>query len=206
MFKYILSKLIKKSHLSSIRNSKVDQRSKIEAGCSFVSSSIEKYSFCGYDCEIISADIGKFTSIANNVVIGGARHPMEWVGMSPVFYAGRDSINKKFSRYPLPDIKRTSIGNDVWIGRSAIILSGVCIGDGAVIGAGSVVTKDVPSYGIVAGNPASLIRYRFNELVIKKLQEIRWWDLSEQTLSKAVTFIKSPEEFIEFIEDNDRKI
>ena len=74
------------------------------------------------------------------------------------------------------------IGHDVWIGRSAIVLAGVTVGDGSVIGAGSVVTKDVPPYAIVAGNPARLIRYRFDENVIQKLKEINWWNFSEARL------------------------
>jgi acetyltransferase-like isoleucine patch superfamily enzyme len=141
-----------------------------------------KYSYCGYDCEIINAKIGNFTSIANNVVIGGANHPMDWVGMSPVFYEGRDSITKKFSKFKLDEPKVCHIGNDVWIGRSSIVLSGVSISDGAVIGAGSVVTKDVPSYAIVAGNPAKFIRSRFDDETINQLIKIKWWSFSDSKL------------------------
>jgi tetrahydrodipicolinate N-succinyltransferase len=69
-----------------------------------------------------------------------------------------------------------SIGNDVWIGKNAIIKSGVTIGDGAVIGAGAVVVKDVPAYGVVAGVPAKLIRMRFSETVVERMLLIKWWD------------------------------
>lgn len=74
------------------------------------------------------------------------------------------------------------IGNDVWIGDNTTILEGVTIGDGAVIGAGSVVTKDVEPYGIYAGNPASLIKYRFPEDVREELQQIKWWDCNMDIL------------------------
>lgn len=72
--------------------------------------------------------------------------------------------------------KRIAIGNDVWIGANASVLPGIVIGDGAVIGAGSVVTKNIPPYAIVAGNPAKIIKYRFNEKVIEKMKEWEWWN------------------------------
>lgn len=90
----IYSKIIKKIRFYSFKNSTIHPTSKIESGTTFYDSNMEKHSFCGYDCEIIQVEIGKYTSIANNVVIGGARHPMEWVSTSPVFYSGRDSIKK----------------------------------------------------------------------------------------------------------------
>lgn len=200
---YIFSKFMKKIRLSSIKNSQIDPTSKIESGSNVLFSKMGKYSFCGYDCEIICAEIGMFTSIASGVVIGGARHPMEWAGMSPAFYVGRDSIKKKFAKHELPNPKITTVGNDVWIGRSAILLSGISIGDGAVIGAGAVVTKDVPAYAIVAGNPAKIIRYRFDLQIINKLQEVRWWDMPEYQLKNAACLIKDPVKFIDFLKKND---
>ncbi|MDO9145881.1 MULTISPECIES: CatB-related O-acetyltransferase [Comamonadaceae] len=199
--KSFLSKILKKARLSSIRYSNVDPTSKIESGTSFFSSTMGRYSFCGYDCDIYYANIGSFTSIANQVVIGGASHPMDWVGMSPVFYAGRDSINKKFSKYTLDTPLNTTIGNDVWIGRSAIIMSGVRIGNGAVIGAGAIVAKDVPPYAIVAGNPAKLIRYRFSSDLVSALEDSKWWLLDEQSLNYLAKYIKNPEQFISEFRD-----
>jgi len=81
------------------------------------------------------------------------------------------------------------IGNDVYIGYHVIILSGVTIGDGAVIGAGSVVAGDVPPYAIVAGNPAHIVRYRFDEETITKLLEIRWWDWPDEKVKENVHLI-----------------
>lgn len=185
----LIAKFFKKIRLSAVKNSIIHKSSKIESGSLFYNSDMGKYSYCGYDCEIINAKIGNFTSIANNVVIGGANHPMNWVGMSPVFYEGRDSVTKKFSKFKLDDPKVCHIGNDVWIGRSSIVLSGVTISDGAVVGAGSVVTKDVPSYAIVAGNPARFIRNRFDDETIRQLIKINWWSFSDSKLhSLAHTF------------------
>lgn len=197
---YYLSKILKKGRFSAIWNSRIDKTSKIESGSSFSNSVMGRYSFCGYDCEITNTIIGNFTSIANNVVIGGATHPMEWVGMSPVFYSGRDSVKKKFTYFDLESPKDTLVGNDVWIGRSAIIISGVNIGDGSVIGAGSVVTKDVPPYAIVAGNPARVIRFRFDKITIERLVKISWWNFNNVDLKTYSKFIKDPNLFINTIE------
>lgn len=83
------------------------------------------------------------------------------------------------------------IGNDVWIGYEAVILSGVTIGDGAIIGARAVVTKDVPSYTVVGGVPSKPIRKRFDEGTIQKLEEIRWWDWEEERIKKNIQAIQS---------------
>ena len=83
------------------------------------------------------------------------------------------------------------IGNDVWIGYEAVILSGVTIGDGAIIGTRAVVTKDVPSYMVVGGVPAKPIRKRFDEETIQKLEEIRWWDWEEERIKKNIQAIQS---------------
>jgi chloramphenicol O-acetyltransferase type B len=194
--KSLISRLIKKAHLCSVRKSSIHPSSKIEAGSNVVFSRFDRYSFCGYDCDIFYAEIGSFTSIANQVVIGGARHPMEWVGMSPVFYRGRDSVRKKFSQHELSRPRITSVGHDVWIGRSAIIMSGVKIGNGAVVGAGAIVTKDVPPYAIVAGNPAKLIRFRFSPDLISSLEDSNWWLLGDDRIEYLARYIKNPEMFI----------
>jgi acetyltransferase-like isoleucine patch superfamily enzyme len=194
--KFLIGKGLKKSRLSFIRDSFIHPTSKVESGTSFVSSVLGKYSFCGYDCDIHKCIIGNFTSIANQVVIGGATHPMNWVSMSPVFYSGRDSIKKKFSKNSRSPDSKTIIGNDVWIGRNVIVLSGVIVGDGAVLGAGSIVTKNVPPYAIVAGNPAKIIRYRFNKNIIKGLQLSQWWHWDDAKLLRFADHIKYPIKFI----------
>jgi len=133
------------------------------------------------------------------VIIGGARHPMEWVSMSPVFYAGRDSVRTKFAEHVLVSPDPVNIGNDVWIGSAAILLSGISVGDGAVVGAGSVVTKDVPPYAIVAGNPAKLIRYRFDNETIKKIMEIKWWNFTDEQLLRMGKCFNQPNCFFKMM-------
>jgi acetyltransferase-like isoleucine patch superfamily enzyme len=157
---------------------------------------MNKYSFCGYDCEIINSEIGSFCSIADNVTIGGAMHPVQWVSMSPVFYKGRDSVKKKYSEHERDLDKRTIIGHDVWIGKNALIKQGVHIGTGAVIGMGSVVTKNIPQYEIWAGNPAKFIRKRFDDSIINTLLEIKWWEWDENKLAKEAVCFNDIEIFI----------
>ena len=134
-----------------------------------------RHSFCGYDCEITNTEIGSFCSIANNVIIGGGMHPMDWVSTSPAFYIGRDSVKAKFATHTREPVKKIIIGHDVWIGQYALIKQGITVGTGAVIGMGSVVTKDVEPYSIVAGKPACLINHRFNEDIVQKLLHSKWW-------------------------------
>ena len=83
------------------------------------------------------------------------------------------------------------MGNDVWVGMSAVVLPGVNVADGAVIGAGSVVTKNVPPYAIVAGNPAKVLKYRFPDNIIDRLLSLQWWNFSDEMLRESSELFKS---------------
>ena len=195
------NKIVKKLRLSSIRYSQIDRTSKIESGSNLVNVKMGRYSFCGYDCEIVNAEIGAFCSIANEVKIGGAMHPIEWVSTSPVFFKGKDSVSKKYVEFDRPSHKYTRIGNDVWIGGGAYIKQGISIGDGAVIGMGAVVTKSVPPYAIVGGNPARIIRMRFSADIIEQLIKSEWWKLPDIDLQKCAPYIKEPSIFVQKVRD-----
>lgn len=137
--------------------------------------------------------IGKFCSIAANVkIVLGADHRLDWV-----------------STYPFPALEKiwpeadgvkghpaskgdVVIGNDVWIAEGAVIMSGVKIGDGAVIGGQSVVSKDVGPYAIVSGNPARLVKKRFDDETIEKLLDIQWWNWPVEKIRKNVHLLCSP--------------
>jgi acetyltransferase-like isoleucine patch superfamily enzyme len=136
-----------------------------------------------------SLTIGKYCSISRNVTIFlGSEHRIDWVSTYPFPVIWEDA--KSITGHPSTK-GDVIIGNDVWIGYEVTILSGVHIGDGAAIGACSVVTKDVPPYAIVAGNPARVLRYRFDEGTIKKLLKIKWWDWPDEKVKKNVHLICS---------------
>ena len=198
---YYWAKFFKKTQGKAILNSVVHKSSKIEAGSAVLNSIMDKHSFCGYYCEINNAEIGSFCSISNHVIIGGGMHPINWASTSPVFYKGRDSVKTKFSEFERENEKRTIIGNDVWIGARVMLKQGVTIGNGAIIGMGSVVTKDVAPYSIVAGCPAKEIRKRFDPLIIERMLLSEWWKMPEEKLKNAAKFIKNPEVFLKFIEE-----
>lgn len=129
-------------------------------------------------CSIFNANIGKYCSIAKGVKIGLGRHPVNLISTNSIFYKSgiRDDWWRKLN---FDEELPVEIGNDVWIGLESTILDGVKIGDGAIIAAKSVVTKDVPPYAIVGGIPARIIKFRFNKDIIEKLLELRWWDYSD---------------------------
>lgn len=185
---YLWTKIIKKLRGRAIINSKIAKTSKIHSGSHIVNSSMGRYSYCGYDCQIINCEIGSFCSIANNVSIGASMHPIEWVSTSPVFRAGRDSIKIKYSEHEYCGEKKTIIGHDVWIGERSLIKQGVTIGTGSIIGMGSVVTKDIEPYSIVAGCPAKLIRKRFDNSVIKKMFITQWWNKDDDWLKRNAEY------------------
>ena len=152
-------------------------------------SYIGKGTYINTCCRIQKALIGNFCSIADNVFIGFGAHPTRlFVSTYPAFYYNTTSqIDFSFHKESIPlfdaytyvDLDNkylTQVGNDVWIGSHALIMDGVKIGDGAIIAAGSIVTKDVAPYAIVGGIPAKTIRYRFSDLYIKFLLDFAWWN------------------------------
>ena len=123
--------------------------------------------------------IGKFCSIAKGVefIMNGANHRMNCISTYPFYIMGGDwgsALKPHTNELPLKG--DTIVGNDVWIGQNVTILPGVHIGDGAIIGANSVVSKDIPAYAIAAGNPCRVKKMRFSEHEIEILEEVKWWD------------------------------
>ncbi|MEA5476820.1 Vat family streptogramin A O-acetyltransferase [Pseudanabaena galeata UHCC 0370] len=134
--------------------------------------------------------IGKFCAIARGVkfIMNGANHSMSGISTYPfqIFWNEWNAQNLEF-----PYKGDTVIGNDVWIGYEAVIMAGVKIGDGAIIASKSVVTKDVPPYAIVGGNPATLIRKRFEDQAIAQLLEIAWWNWDMEKITRNLDQIVS---------------
>lgn len=138
--------------------------------------------------------IGKFCQIGfgTRFILSDANHQMDGFSTYPFFIFGLHSEGyQDWANYNvnLTDKGDTRIGNDVWFGQEATVMPGVTIGDGAIIGARALVTKDVPPYSIVGGNPAKIIRKRFDDETIAKLQEIKWWDWPEEKITKSIPAI-----------------
>lgn len=148
--------------------------------------------------------IGKFCQIASGVefIMNGANHQMNAVSTFPFYTLEGWNMNVP-SIEDLPLKGDTIIGNDVWIGQNATILPGVHIGDGAIIGANSVVGSDVEAYTIVAGNPARLIRKRFDDELTSLLLNYKWWDQSIEDIQELIPIITNHDlEFVkEFLKD-----
>lgn len=138
--------------------------------------------------------IGRYCSFGPNVRYFGANHPYRYACMSPYFYRA-DWWEEEYNIKDVPR-KELIIGNDVWIGYGTIITSSCGkIGNGAVIGAGSIVTKDIPAYAIAMGSPAKVHGYRFPEDIQKKLEESKWWELEPIELIDYYDVIDIPEEW-----------
>lgn len=128
--------------------------------------------------------IGNFCSIASDVKIFlGGNHRTDWITTYPFGHIHNNNFNR-FNGKGHPTTKGDIIiGNDVWIGQNATIMSGVKIGDGAVIANNSHVVKDVEPYSIVGGNPAKFIKYRFTKEQIEELLKIKWWDWDDEKIN-----------------------
>ena len=167
--------------------SRVSKRGKVNRFAKIVNSEIGRYSYVGVRSWVIYAEVGDFCSIANDVNIGLAKHSLDYLSTSPIFTEKKNGTGYSWvEKSCFVPSERTVIGNDVWIGYRAIIRGGVKVGNGAIVGAGAVVTKDVPAYAIVGGVPAKIIRYRYPQEMIRRLEQMRWWEIEDGVLQKNI--------------------
>lgn len=171
-----------------------------ENNVTFVDSQIDRFVFVGHDTKItnshiklrssighnscvINSKIGKYCSIAFNNTIGAPNHSLDAITTNSFYLRKKFGLCEK-DIYMIPP--EVHIGNDVWIGCNSVVISGVKIGDGAVIGAGSVVTHDVLPYEIVGGVPAKHIRFRFSKETVRRLLKIQWWDFPDEIIKENI--------------------
>lgn len=204
MFKVLTkedNEVLKNNGLEVFGQRRVPLDLKFEPPCGIKSCNLERYVKIGAYSYAVSGylfavNIGRYCSFGENVQIGRQDHPTNWLSTSPFTYMKSGDIlssSSNFTNVTLTDIpnygeapthlKTTNIGNDVWIGHGAFIKPGLTIGTGAIIAAYAVVVKDVPAYAIVGGNPAKVLKYRFDEDTINKLLKSEWWLLSPKELA-----------------------
>jgi phosphonate metabolism protein (transferase hexapeptide repeat family) len=168
--------------------------------------SMGDYSYVVNDAQITYTTVAKFCSIAAMTRINPGNHPMQRATQSHFTYRSSTYFEGESDDAAFFEWRRSHhvhIGHDVWIGHGAIVLPGRSIGVGAVIAAGAVVTKDVPAYTIVGGNPAKPIKRRFPDTVADRLQQLAWWDWAHETLRAALPDFRQLEieAFLEKYED-----
>lgn len=208
MIKYLLGFLINLfnpavSLFAKIDNkSKISRKAKVYGHVQVTHSTMGDYSYVGRNSRIIHADIGKFCSIAGETKIGMGTHTLDKISTSPIFTEAKNGTKHSWVKESAVNpYKRVKVGNDVWIGVRTMVMGGVSIGDGAVIGAGSIVTKDVPPYAVVAGVPAKVIRYRFPQEQIDALLAHPWWILPEAKLKGHIELFQCSESIDEKIKE-----
>lgn len=160
-------------------NNRVPFNSRVQPHTYLRNCKIGRYCYIGDFCDISYAEIGNYTCIANGVIIGGMEHPYWDLSISPEV-----SENYVYG-------KTTYIGYDVWIATGCIIKQGVHIGNGAVIGANSFVTKDVPPYAIVFGTPAKIHKYRFDESLANVIEKSHYYDYPPEKAKQILNVIKT---------------
>ena len=144
------------------------------------------FSYFNGKAEVFHTQIGRYCSIAQDVIIGPGEHPTPSLSTHPFTFRGARNRFKKSKEYrKLLQVAKstlshctTKIGSDVWIGAKCFVSQGVTIHNGSIIGAGAVVTRDIPPYSIAAGTPARVIRTRFDEELVERLEQLQWWNYS----------------------------
>lgn len=195
--------LYKRVSLFSIwdKSTSFTKKSHILAFAKLKNVKLAEYSRIGKNTHIANTKIGRFTAIGKNCEIGLGQHPTNHLSTNSIFYR-KGQFNDSWAVYSYENTnKDIAIGNDVWVGINTIIMDGVKINDGAIIAAGSVVSKDVPPYSIVGGVPAKIIKFRFEEKVINRLLEIKWWDRTDEEISSFINVFKEPNVSIEVLDE-----
>lgn len=160
--------------------------------CVISNSTFGMKSYVNYNSIIVNCKVGNYCSIGPNCVIGLGNHPVDFVSSSPFFY---NIGNLYYTKEQL----NVNIAHDVWIGANTTILNGISIGTGAIIGANTLVNKDVPPYAIYGGVPARLLKQRFSPEIIKKLLASKWWDMDEKVLLSKSSLMDDVEGFLKVL-------
>lgn len=177
---------------AEIRSTEIAPPANVNGWSMIVRCNLGKYFNIGLYSYIADAEVGRYCTFGSRCSIGAFSHPTDWLSVHEFQYRDTstiwgETINDNGINLFRTQEPQTFIGNDVWIGDNSVIMRGVTIGDGAIIGASSVVTKDVPPYTIAVGNPARPVRLRFSEEIVARLRELKWWEFDMSEL-RGVSF------------------
>lgn len=190
-------RMLKIGYLSNVQNCTFGRYNTLYDNILLSESHLGDFTYIANGTQISKTSIGKFCSIGPNCKIGLGKHPSDvFVSTHPIFFSTFKQAQITFSEKDyFEEFENIIIGNDVWVGANAIIIDGVKINDGAIIAAGSVVTKDVPPYAIVGGVPAKIIRFRFDQIQIEKLIESQWWNCDIDYLKQHFKIFHNIDDF-----------
>jgi acetyltransferase-like isoleucine patch superfamily enzyme len=181
-----------------LKNVKFEKHASLGEGVRVNNSELGNHTYLSAGCLINNTSFGKFCSVGSGVKTGLGIHPAaDNISTHPAFYSLRKQSGKTFvTQQHSKEEEKVKIGHDVWIGANAIVLDGITIGNGAIIAAGAVVTKDVAPFEIVGGVPAKHIRFRFSPEEIDAIEKSAWWNQDEIWLKKnAVNFLRKEDFF-----------
>lgn len=176
-----------------------DEGVTVGARTTLVHCKVGRYSYIGPDSQYQHCAIGSFCSLGPQVLLGLGRHPTQHISTHPAFF----SVNHPVSRIAYATTEMYEghlpiiIGSDVWIGARVMVLDGITVGNGAILAAGAIVTKDVEPYTIVAGVPARPLRKRFDDHAIQHLLEVAWWDKPTDWLAAHSSFFTDIGDFVD---------
>ena len=195
----VFKPFIPKSLRRSLKS--VSKLASIGPNANLYNTTIDDYTYVAPNVTMMNTQVGKFCSIGQGVCISLGMHPSSvFVSTHPIFFSLNKQCGVTFAKQShFREMGQTIIGNDVWIGVNAIIMDDINIGDGAIIGAGAIVTKDVPPYAVVVGNPARILKYRFEQQQIDFLLNFKWWDKNPSWIEKNYIIFHDINKFIEYL-------
>lgn len=179
-------------------NTEMEDYSRVYAPFFLHNVKLGKYSYIAKNCTVNNAEIGRFCSIGPNFCCGLGIHPTNGISTSPMFYSTAKQNGVTLCKEnKVKESKKTTIGNDVFIGANVTVLDGVSIADGAVIGAGAIVVDDIPPYAVAVGVPAKVVKYRFCQKEIEALLESQWWKGSDEKIKMVEQNFFDVDSFLE---------